>query len=104
MTQTLTTGALDLAFIGLGVMGGPMAGHLAKAGHRVTVYNRTASRADAWVAANGGTAKTTPRSAAEGADIVFACVGNDDDLRHVTTGEGGAFTGMKSGAIFVDHT
>jgi 3-hydroxyisobutyrate dehydrogenase-like beta-hydroxyacid dehydrogenase len=95
---------LDLAFIGLGVMGGPMAGHLAKAGHRVTVYNRTAKRAEAWVAANGGIAKLTPREAAQGADIVFACVGNDDDLRHVTTGRDGAFAGMKSGAIFVDHT
>jgi 3-hydroxyisobutyrate dehydrogenase len=98
------TQMLDLAFIGLGVMGGPMAGHLAKAGHRVTVYNRTGARAEAWVAANGGTAKSTPREAAEGADIVFACVGNDDDLRHVTIGKDGAFAGMKSGAIFVDHT
>jgi 3-hydroxyisobutyrate dehydrogenase len=95
---------LDLAFIGLGVMGGPMAGHLAKAGHRVTVYNRNSSRAEAWVAANGGIAKPTPREAAQGADIVFACVGNDDDLRHVTTGKDGAFAGMTSGAIFVDHT
>jgi 3-hydroxyisobutyrate dehydrogenase-like beta-hydroxyacid dehydrogenase len=98
------TKSLDLAFIGLGVMGGPMAGHLAKAGHRVTVYNRSASRAEAWVAANGGTAKPTPREAAEGADVVFACVGNDDDLRQVTTGAQGAFAGMKGGAIFVDHT
>jgi 3-hydroxyisobutyrate dehydrogenase-like beta-hydroxyacid dehydrogenase len=98
------TQPLSLAFIGLGVMGGPMAGHLAKAGHRVVVYNRTGSRADAWVAANGGTAKPTPRQAAEGADIVFACVGNDDDLRHVTVSADGAFAGMKSGAIFVDHT
>jgi len=98
------TQQLDLAFIGLGVMGGPMAGHLAKAGHKVTVYNRTASRADAWVAANVGSAKPTPRAAAEGADIVFACVGNDNDLRQVTIGADGAFAGMKSGAIFVDHT
>jgi 3-hydroxyisobutyrate dehydrogenase len=98
------TQPLALAFIGLGVMGGPMAGHLAKAGHGITVYNRTASRADAWVAANGGAAKPTPRAAAEGADIVFSCVGNDDDLRQVTTGENGAFAGMKPGAIFVDHT
>jgi 3-hydroxyisobutyrate dehydrogenase-like beta-hydroxyacid dehydrogenase len=95
---------LDLAFIGLGVMGGPMAGHLAKAGHRVTVYNRTASRAEAWIAANGGTTRLTPRAAAEGADIVLACVGNDDDLRQVTVGRDGAFAGMKPGAIFVDHT
>jgi len=98
------TQPLDLAFIGLGVMGGPMTNHLAKAGHRVTVYNRTASRADAWVAANGGSARPTPRAAAEGADIVFACVGNDDDLRQVTIGADGAFAGMKPGAIFVDHT
>jgi len=98
------TQPLDLAFIGLGVMGGPMAGHLAKAGHRVTVYNRTASRANAWVAANGGAASPTPRAAVEGADIVFACVGNDNDLRQVTIGEDGAFAGMKPGAIFVDHT
>jgi 3-hydroxyisobutyrate dehydrogenase len=98
------TGALDLAFIGLGVMGAPMAGHLAKAGHRVTVYNRTASRAEAWVTANGGKSGGTPRAAAEGADIVFACVGNDDDLRQVTLGADGAFAGMKPGAIFVDHT
>jgi len=98
------TQPLNLAFIGLGVMGGPMAGHLAKAGHRVTVYNRTAARADAWVVANGGAARPTPRQAAEGADIVFACVGNDDDLRLVTTGEDGAFAGMKAGTIFVDHT
>jgi len=99
-----STGALDLAFIGLGVMGGPMAGHLAKAGHKVTVYNRTASRAEAWAAANGGKAQPTPCAAAQGADIVFACVGNDNDLRQVTMGERGAFAGMKRGAIFVDHT
>jgi 3-hydroxyisobutyrate dehydrogenase len=98
------TQPLDLAFIGLGVMGGPMAGHLAKAGHRVTVYNRTGARAQDWVAANGGATKPTPRAAAEGADIVFACVGNDDDLRHITIGKDGAFAGMKDGAIFVDHT
>jgi 3-hydroxyisobutyrate dehydrogenase-like beta-hydroxyacid dehydrogenase len=98
------TQPLDLAFIGLGVMGGPMAGHLAEAGHRVTVYNRTASRAAAWVTANGGKAGPTPCAAAEGADVVFACVGNDDDLRNVTVGADGAFAGMKPGAIFVDHT
>ncbi len=98
------TDTLDLAFIGLGVMGGPMAGHLAKVGHRVTVYNRTGARAQDWVATNGGSAMPTPREAAKGADIVFACVGNDDDLRSVTVGADGAFAGMKSGAIFVDHT
>ena len=96
--------ALTLAFIGLGVMGGPMAGHLAKAGHKVTVYNRTTSRSEAWIAANGGTARATPREAALDAEIVFACVGNDDDLRQVTMGVDGAFAGMDPGAIFVDHT
>jgi 3-hydroxyisobutyrate dehydrogenase/2-hydroxy-3-oxopropionate reductase len=100
----MTTDPLRLAFIGLGVMGGPMAGHLAKAGHGVTVYNRTSARAGAWVEAHGGIAKQSPREAAEGADIVFACVGNDDDLRQVTLGEDGAFSGMRPGAIFVDHT
>jgi 3-hydroxyisobutyrate dehydrogenase len=93
-----------VAFIGLGVMGHAMAGHLARAGHRVTVYNRTAAKAEQWVAEYGGKSAPTPRAAAEGADIVFACVGNDDDLRSVTLGDGGAFAGMKPGAIFVDHT
>jgi 3-hydroxyisobutyrate dehydrogenase len=96
--------ALDLAFIGLGVMGGPMAGHLAQAGHRVTVYNRSGSRANEWVAAYGGVAKPTPREAALDADIVFACVGNDDDLRQVATGIDGAFAGMDPDTIFIDHT
>jgi 3-hydroxyisobutyrate dehydrogenase-like beta-hydroxyacid dehydrogenase len=94
----------NVAFIGLGVMGQPMAGHLARAGHRVTVYNRTAARAAAWVAQYGGKSAATPREAAEGADFVFACVGNDDDLRSVVLGESGAFAAMKSGAVFVDHT
>lgn len=94
-----------VAFIGLGIMGGPMARHLAaKGGHDVTVYNRTGAKAEAWVAANGGRAAPTPKAAAAGADIVFACVGNDDDLRQVTTGPEGAFQAMKPGAIFVDHT
>ena len=100
-----------LAFLGLGVMGHPMAGHLARAGHRVTVYNRTAAKAEAWVeehatpgAASLASSATTPRQAAAGADIVFACVGNDHDLLEVTTGEQGAFAGMKPGAVFVDHT
>jgi 3-hydroxyisobutyrate dehydrogenase len=96
--------SLNLAFLGLGVMGAPMAGHLAKAGHHVTVYNRTSSKAEAWVAAHGGHSRRTPAEAAEGARIVFACVGNDDDLRAVTLGEQGAFAGMAQGAIFVDHT
>lgn len=93
-----------VAFLGLGVMGFPMAGHLQSAGHEVTVFNRTAAKAEAWVAQHGGAMALTPAAAAEGADFVFACVGNDDDLRHVCTGEGGAFSGMKPGAIFVDHT
>ena len=93
-----------VAFLGLGVMGYPMAGHLARAGHHVTVYNRTATKAAAWVGEYGGTRADTPALAAQGADIVFACVGNDDDLRSVTMGEHGAFGGMKPGALFVDHT
>jgi 3-hydroxyisobutyrate dehydrogenase-like beta-hydroxyacid dehydrogenase len=93
-----------VAFLGLGVMGYPMAGHLARAGHQVTVYNRTAAKAAAWVAEYGGTSAATPAQAAQGVDIVFACVGNDEDLRSVTVGEQGAFAGMKAGAIFVDHT
>ena len=93
-----------LAFLGLGVMGYPMAGHLAKAGHEVTVYNRTAAKADKWAAKHGGRAAPTPREAAEGAEIVLACVGNDDDLRSVCLGEDGAFAGMGAGAIFADHT
>ncbi len=93
-----------VAFLGLGVMGHPMAGHLARAGHRVTVYNRTAAKAQAWVAEYGGASAATPQAAVAGADIVFACVGNDADLRAVTVGEAGAFHGMKPGAVFVDHT
>jgi 3-hydroxyisobutyrate dehydrogenase len=99
-----STPARKVAFIGLGVMGYPMAGHLARAGHAVTVYNRSGAKAAAWVAEFGGAHKPTPREAAQGADIVFACVGNDDDLRSVTLGDDGAFAGMKPGAIFVDHT
>jgi len=95
---------LRLAFLGLGVMGGPMAGHLARAGHHVTVYNRTAAKAEAWVAKHGGRSAATPRAAAEGAAIVFACVGNDDDVRAVTLGEQGAFAGMPRNTVFVDHT
>jgi 3-hydroxyisobutyrate dehydrogenase-like beta-hydroxyacid dehydrogenase len=93
-----------LAFIGLGVMGEPMAGHLAAAGHDVTVYNRTGEKARAWVDAHGGRAAKSPAAAAEGADFVMACVGNDDDVRAVTFGESGAFAGMGRGAVFVDHT
>ncbi|HEU0221890.1 MAG TPA: NAD(P)-binding domain-containing protein, partial [Paracoccaceae bacterium] len=94
----------EAAFIGLGVMGFPMAGHLRTKGHAVTVYNRTAARAEAWVGKHGGRAAPSPAEAAAGAEFVFACVGNDDDLRAVTLGPGGAFEGMAPGAIFVDHT
>ena len=93
-----------VAFLGLGVMGFPMAGHLAAAGHAVSVYNRTPAKAAAWVGLHGGTAAATPREAAQGADFVMACVGNDDDLRQVCLGDDGAFAGMQAGAIFVDHT
>ncbi|RMD49900.1 MAG: NAD(P)-dependent oxidoreductase [Alphaproteobacteria bacterium] len=93
-----------VAFLGLGVMGFPMAGHLARAGHEVTVYNRTRSKAERWVATYGGRAAPTPRAAAEGAEFVMACVGNDDDLRAVCLGEDGAFAGMAPGSLFVDHT
>ena len=93
-----------VAFLGLGVMGFPMAGHLAKAGHQVTVYNRTATKAQAWVAEFGGHAAPTPREAVTGADLVFACVGNDADLRSVVLGADGAYAGMKPGAVFADHT
>jgi 3-hydroxyisobutyrate dehydrogenase len=92
------------AFIGLGVMGAPMARHLKAKGHEVTVYNRTASKAHEWIGQHGGHAAPTPRVAAEGQDIVFCCVGNDDDLRQVTLGPDGAFAAMGQGAIFVDHT
>ncbi len=93
-----------VAFIGLGVMGYPMAGHLQTAGHAVTVYNRTVAKAQAWVSQYGGEFGQTPAEAATGADMVMACVGNDDDLRSVCLGENGAFAGMKAGSIFVDHT
>ena len=98
------TPARRAAFLGLGVMGYPMAGHLAGAGHAVTVYNRSPAKAAQWVAEHGHASAATPRDAAAGADIVFACVGNDADLRSVVLGEQGAFMGMKRGAIFVDHT
>jgi 3-hydroxyisobutyrate dehydrogenase-like beta-hydroxyacid dehydrogenase len=96
--------AQSVAFLGLGVMGLPMAGHLARAGHRVSVYNRTATKAQAWTQEFGGRAAATPREAAAGASIVFACVGNDDDLRSVVLGDQGAFAGMSADAVFVDHT
>jgi len=95
---------MKLAFLGLGTMGDPMAGHLAKAGHVVSVYNRTASKADAWAKQHGGSAKATPAEAASGCEIVFMCVGNDDDLRQVALGPKGALAGMEKGAILADHT
>jgi len=93
-----------IAFLGLGVMGYPMAGHLAKAGHTVTVYNRTAAKAVKWVEEYGGSAAATPLEAVKDADFVMSCVGNDDDLRSVVIGEQGALTGMLAGSVFVDHT
>lgn len=95
---------MKLAFLGLGVMGYPMAGHLAAAGHDVTVYNRTTAKAEKWVAQHGGAFGATPAEAVRGAEIVLSCVGNDDDLREVCTGADGAFGGMDKGALFVDHT
>jgi len=102
--QYETTPPRKVAFLGLGVMGGPMAGHLAAAGHHVTVYNRTAAKAQAWVDQHGGRAAATPRAAAEGAEFVFSCVGNDADLRSVALGDDGAFAGMARGAVFIDNT
>lgn len=96
--------AKTVAFIGLGTMGYPMAGHLAQAGNRVTVYNRTGAKAQKWVTEYTGKAAATPKEAAQGADYVFTCVGNDDDLRSVLLGETGAFAGMKKGAVLVDCT
>ena len=93
-----------LAFLGLGVMGFPMAGHLVAKGHDVTVYNRSAPKAEAWVAKHGHRSAATPRQAAEGADFVLACVGNDNDLRAVCLGPDGAFAGMAAGSVFIDHT
>ncbi|MEZ0308726.1 MAG: NAD(P)-dependent oxidoreductase [Ramlibacter sp.] len=99
-----TTPARKVAFLGLGVMGFPMAGHLALAGHDVTVYNRSAAKAQAWTGEFKGKAAATPREASAGCDFVFSCVGNDDDLRSVVLGEQGALAGMKKGAVLVDHT
>ena len=92
------------AFIGLGVMGYPMAGHLQDAGHKTTVYNRTIPKAEKWVEEHGGLLATTPREAAEGAEIVMLCVGNDDDVRSVAYGESGVLEGMSPGSVLVDHT
>ena len=94
----------NLSFIGLGVMGFPMAGHLAEAGHKVTVYNRSSDKTKKWSSIYGGKTAKTPADAAEGADFIMCCVGNDDDLREVTTGANGAFSNIKKGSIFIDHT
>ncbi|HEY0824248.1 MAG TPA: NAD(P)-dependent oxidoreductase [Ramlibacter sp.] len=99
-----STPSRKVAFLGLGVMGFPMAGHLALAGHQVTVYNRSAEKREAWRKEFKGNAAATPREAVAGCELVFCCVGNDDDLRSVVLGEQGAFAGMKSGATFIDHT
>jgi 3-hydroxyisobutyrate dehydrogenase len=96
--------AHHVAFLGLGVMGYPMAGHLARAGHEVTVYNRTEAKAQRWVVEYGGRSASTPRQAAQGAQLVFACVGNDDDVRSIVLGPEGALAGLARDAIFVDHT
>ena len=93
-----------VGFVGLGVMGSPMARHLAKAGHDVVVYNRTAAKADEWVAAHGGSRRATPREVAEASDVVFMCVGNDNDVRSVVFGDDGILAGLKSGGVLVDHT
>lgn len=100
----MSTSSLRVAYLGLGVMGYPMAGHLARGGHRLAVYNRTKEKAHRFASEYGVEAFATPREAATDAEIVFACVGNDDDLRSITLGPDGAFAGMKQGAIFVDHT
>ena len=99
-----STESRKVAFLGLGVMGGPMAGHLAAAGHQVTVYNRTAAKAQAWAEKFGGGHASTPKAAVADAEFVFVCVGNDADLRSVILGDDGAFAGMASGAVLVDHT
>ncbi|MFQ5785863.1 MAG: NAD(P)-dependent oxidoreductase, partial [Alphaproteobacteria bacterium] len=95
---------MKVAFLGLGNMGFPMAGHLAAKGHDVTVYNRTASKAESWTAQHGGTVAPTPREAVQGAELTLACVGNDDDLRSIVYGDDGLLAGMASGSVFADHT
>ena len=94
----------NVAFIGLGVMGYPMAGYISKAGHNVTVYNRTTAKADKWVAEYKGTKADTPAKAAEGADFIFTCVGNDNDLREVSLGENGLFNTAKKGCVYIDNS
>ena len=103
-TDSSKNNSEQVAFIGLGVMGFHMAGHLANAGHKVTVYNRTASRAEEWLSKFSGQSAATPAEAAREARVVFACVGNDDDVRAISIGDNGVFSGMQSGSVFVDHT
>ncbi|MHB1090327.1 MAG: NAD(P)-dependent oxidoreductase [Ilumatobacteraceae bacterium] len=95
---------VNVGFVGLGIMGGPMARHLSTAGHHVTVYNRSGEKADAWVVANGGSRALTPKAVAEVSDVVFICVGNDNDVRSVALGNDGVLAGMRNGAVLVDHT
>lgn len=104
MDGRMSIDAKRIAFIGTGVMGGPIAGHLARAGHSVTVYNRTRSKAEAWAAAHGGTVAASPAEAARDAEVVISCVGTDDDLSHISMGRDGAFRAMPKGALFIDHT
>ena len=94
----------NVGYVGLGIMGGPMARHLVKAGHNVVVYNRTTQKADAWVAEHGGSRALTPREVAQQSDIVFMCVGNDNDVRSVVFGDDGVLAGLKTGSVLVDHT
>src|SRR5688500_628234 len=101
----METGMAKVAFVGLGVMGYPMARHLAqKGGHELTVYNRTPAKAEKWVAEHGGRRADTPRAAAEGAEFIFSCVGNDNDLRSVALGEEGIIAGMQPGSVYIDNT
>lgn len=95
---------VNVGFVGLGAMGGPMARHLSTAGHHVTVYNRSGEKADAWVAANGGTRALTPKAVAAASDVVFICVGNDNDVRSIALGDDGVLAGMRTGTVLVDHT
>ena len=104
LLKSMETSVTKVAFIGLGIMGYPMAGHLARASHAVTVFNRTTSKADRWVAEYTGEVARTPRAAADGAAVVFSCVGNDDDLREIVSGVDGALVGMAPGSLFVDHS
>jgi 3-hydroxyisobutyrate dehydrogenase len=104
MVSAMQENPLSIGFIGTGIMGGPIAGHLARAGHALRVYNRSRAKAEAWVAAHGGQVAASPAEVADGADVVISCVGNDDDLAQVTLGRDGAFRAMRKDTLFVDHT